>query len=159
MPARDTHSYPSSPTNTRILRIDIHRSVRKIARHLHLGPGTISDCLVTPARSAARRQPAKKLDPFKTTIARLGTRLSLKGGCEAAQPIPGDSSALSPRSRLASGACGQTGLALSIMAWFRSRRDGERPDAPACLRTTRGGRLRPSRFPAGRRRVHFPRWR
>jgi hypothetical protein len=44
--------------------------VRKIARHLHL-VRTISQYLVTPARSAARRQRASKLDPFKATIAEL----------------------------------------------------------------------------------------
>jgi site-specific recombinase XerC len=33
-----------------------HWSVRKIARHLHLARRTISQYLVTPARSAARRQ-------------------------------------------------------------------------------------------------------
>ena len=46
-------------------------SVRKIARHLHLGRRTISQYLVTPARSAARRQRSSKLDPFKSTIAEL----------------------------------------------------------------------------------------
>jgi transposase len=48
-----------------------HWSVRKIARHLHLGRRTISQYLVTPARCAARRQRASKLDPFKATIAEL----------------------------------------------------------------------------------------
>ena len=48
-----------------------HWSVRKIARHLHLGRRTISQYLATPARSAARRQRASKLDPFKPTIAEL----------------------------------------------------------------------------------------
>ena len=48
-----------------------HWSVRKIARHLHLGRRTISHYLVTPARSPARRQRASKLDPFKATIAEL----------------------------------------------------------------------------------------
>ena len=48
-----------------------HWSVRKIARHLHLGRRTISQYLATPARSAARRQRASKLDPFKATIAEL----------------------------------------------------------------------------------------
>ena len=46
-----------------------HWSVRKIARHLHLGRRTISQYLATPARSPARRQRASKLDPFKSTIA------------------------------------------------------------------------------------------
>jgi transposase len=46
-------------------------SMRKIARHLHLGRRTISRYLVTPARTAARRQRASKLDPFKATIAEL----------------------------------------------------------------------------------------
>jgi predicted transcriptional regulator len=48
-----------------------HWSVRKIARHLHLGRRTISQYLATPARSAAPRQRASKLDPFKATIAEL----------------------------------------------------------------------------------------
>jgi transposase len=48
-----------------------HWSVRKIARHLHLARRTISQYLVTPVRSATRRQRASKLDPFKTTIAQL----------------------------------------------------------------------------------------
>src|SRR6266478_1276755 len=48
-----------------------HWSVRKIARHLHLARRTISQYLATPARSAARRQRASKLDPFKATIAEL----------------------------------------------------------------------------------------
>src|SRR5580704_11392603 len=46
---RRTHTLirraPSSPTNTWILRIDLHRSVAaRSPRDLHLGPGTISDC-------------------------------------------------------------------------------------------------------------------
>jgi transposase len=45
-----------------------HWSVRKIARHVHLARRTISQYLATPARSAARRQRASKLDPFKSTI-------------------------------------------------------------------------------------------
>ncbi len=53
------------------LRWSEHWSVRKIARHLHLGRRTISHYLVAPARSAARRQRASKLDPFKATIAEL----------------------------------------------------------------------------------------
>src|SRR5258707_10978413 len=48
-----------------------HWSVRKIARPLQLGRRTISQYLVTSARSAARRQRASKLDPFKSTIAEL----------------------------------------------------------------------------------------
>ena len=46
-------------------------SMRKIARHLHLGRRTISQYLATPAHSAAPRQRPSKLDPFKTTIAEL----------------------------------------------------------------------------------------
>jgi transposase len=46
-------------------------SIRKIARHLHLGRRTISQYLATPARRAVPRQRASKLDPFKTTIAEL----------------------------------------------------------------------------------------
>src|SRR6516225_946366 len=48
-----------------------HWSIRKIARHLHLGRRTISQYLSTPARTAARRQRASKLDAFKPTIAEL----------------------------------------------------------------------------------------
>jgi transposase len=48
-----------------------HWSVRKIARHLHLGRRTISQYLATPARRAAPRQRASKLDPFKPAIAEL----------------------------------------------------------------------------------------
>jgi transposase len=48
-----------------------HWSIRKIARHLHIGRRTIAQYLVTPARTAARRQRASKLDPFKATIAEL----------------------------------------------------------------------------------------
>jgi len=48
-----------------------HWSVRKIARHLHLGRRTISQYLVTPARSAARRQRASKLDPFKASFSSI----------------------------------------------------------------------------------------
>jgi hypothetical protein len=46
-------------------------SMRKIARHLHLGRRTISQYLATPARTPAPRQRASKLDPFKATIAEL----------------------------------------------------------------------------------------
>jgi transposase len=46
-------------------------SMRKIARHLHIGRRTISQYLATPARTAAPRQRASKLDPFKATIAEL----------------------------------------------------------------------------------------
>ena len=46
-----------------------HWSVRKIARPVHLARRTISQYLATPVRSAARRQRASKLDPFKSTIA------------------------------------------------------------------------------------------
>jgi len=48
-----------------------HWSVRKIARHLHIGRRTIAQYLTTPARTAAPRQRASKLDPFKATIAEL----------------------------------------------------------------------------------------
>jgi len=48
-----------------------HWSVRKIARHLHIGRRTIAQYLTTPARTAAPRQRVSKLDPFKTTIAEL----------------------------------------------------------------------------------------
>jgi hypothetical protein len=51
------------------LRWAEHWSVRKIARHLHVGRRTISQYLVTPARRPAPRQRASKLDPFKSTIA------------------------------------------------------------------------------------------
>jgi transposase len=46
-------------------------SIRRIARHLHIGRRTIAQYLVTPARTAARRPRASKLDPFKATIAEL----------------------------------------------------------------------------------------
>ena len=46
-------------------------SVRKIARHLHIGRRTIAQYLTTPARTAAPRQRVSKLDPFKTAIADL----------------------------------------------------------------------------------------
>jgi IS30 family transposase len=48
-------------------------SMRKIARHLHIGRRTISQYLATPARTAAPRQRASKLDPFKATIADLNS--------------------------------------------------------------------------------------
>jgi transposase len=46
-------------------------SIRKIARHLHIGRRTISQYLAAPARTAAPRQRASKLDPFQATIAEL----------------------------------------------------------------------------------------
>jgi transposase len=48
-----------------------HWSVRKIARHLHIGRRTIAQYLLTPARTPARRQRSSKPDPFKATIAEL----------------------------------------------------------------------------------------
>src|SRR6266851_2378518 len=42
--------------------------VLKIGRDVHLARSTIAHYLATPARSAARRQRASKLDPFKYTI-------------------------------------------------------------------------------------------
>jgi len=48
-----------------------HWSMRKIARHLHIGRRTIAQYLATPARTAAPRQRTSKLDPFKPTIAEL----------------------------------------------------------------------------------------
>jgi transposase len=48
-----------------------HWSLRKIARHLHLGRPTVAKYLETPAPSPARRQRTSKLDPFKPTIAEL----------------------------------------------------------------------------------------
>src|SRR6516225_6323402 len=48
-----------------------HWSVRKIARHLHIGRRTIAQYLATPARMAASRTRASKLDSFKATIAEL----------------------------------------------------------------------------------------
>src|SRR5580700_4696726 len=48
-----------------------HWSKRKIARHLHLGRRTIAQYLAKPARTAAPRKRASKLDPFKATIAEL----------------------------------------------------------------------------------------
>jgi len=64
-----------------------HGSVRKIARHLHLGRRTISQYLVTPARSAARRQRASKLDPFKATIAELLEQDAKASAMEIAQRL------------------------------------------------------------------------
>ena len=46
-----------------------HWSVRKIARHLHIGRRTIAKYIVAPAQTAAPRQRSSKLDPFKSTIA------------------------------------------------------------------------------------------
>jgi len=44
-------------------------SVRKIARHLHLGRRTIAKYLAKPAQTAAQRLRASKLDAFKPVIA------------------------------------------------------------------------------------------
>jgi IS30 family transposase len=41
-----------------------HWSIRKIARHLHLGRRTIAQYLAKPARTAAPRQRTSKLDPW-----------------------------------------------------------------------------------------------
>jgi AraC-like DNA-binding protein len=46
-------------------------SIRKIARHLHIGRRTIAQYLATSPRTPARRKRASKLDPFKATIAEL----------------------------------------------------------------------------------------
>jgi len=46
-----------------------HWSLRKIARHLHIGRPTLTKYLHTPAPTPVRRQRASKLDPFKPTIA------------------------------------------------------------------------------------------
>ena len=43
-------------------------SVRKIARHLHLGRRTIAKYLTKPAQTAAPRLRASKLDSFKSMI-------------------------------------------------------------------------------------------
>lgn len=55
---------------------DIHRlhwaeqwSLRKIARHLHLGRRTIAKYLAAPAAGPIRRHRTSKLDPYKPTIA------------------------------------------------------------------------------------------
>jgi transposase len=48
-----------------------HWSLRKIARHLHIGRPTVAKYLKTPAPTPARRQRASKLDPFKPAIAEL----------------------------------------------------------------------------------------
>lgn len=48
-----------------------HWSLRKIARHLHLGRRTIVKYLNTPAQPPTRRQRASKLDAFKPAIAEL----------------------------------------------------------------------------------------
>ena len=42
-----------------------HWSLRKIARHLHIGRPSVTKYLHTPAPNPARRQRASKLDPFK----------------------------------------------------------------------------------------------
>ena len=46
-------------------------SIRRIARHLHIGRRTIAQYLATPVRTAAPRPRVSKLDPFKATIAEL----------------------------------------------------------------------------------------
>src|SRR5437879_12816702 len=46
-----------------------HWTLRKIARHLHIGRRTIAKYIAAPAQTAASRQRASKLDPFKPTIA------------------------------------------------------------------------------------------
>ena len=48
-----------------------HWSLRKIARHLHLGRRSVAKYLQTPAPTPAGRQRSSKLDPFKPTIAEL----------------------------------------------------------------------------------------
>lgn len=57
---------------------DMHRlhwvekwSVRKIARHLHLGRRTIAKYLATPSPAPVHRDRASKLDSFKPAIAEL----------------------------------------------------------------------------------------
>ncbi len=46
-----------------------HWSMRRIARHLHIGRHTLAKYLNTPAARPAPRQRTSKLDPFKRTIA------------------------------------------------------------------------------------------
>ena len=43
-------------------------TVRKIARHLHIGRRTIAKYLVKPASVAVQRSRSSKLDPFKPMI-------------------------------------------------------------------------------------------
>src|SRR5271170_5942000 len=57
---------------------EIHRlhliekwSLRKIARHLHIGRHTLAKYVATPAPAAASRERSSKLDPYKPAIAEL----------------------------------------------------------------------------------------
>ena len=57
---------------------EIHRlhlieewSLRRIARHLHIGRHTLAKYVATPAPAAARRERTSKLDPYKPAIAEL----------------------------------------------------------------------------------------
>jgi hypothetical protein len=46
-------------------------SLRKIARHLHIGRRTLAKYLHTPAAKPARRERAHKIEPWKAPIAEL----------------------------------------------------------------------------------------
>jgi len=68
---------------------EIHRlhwiekwSLRKIARHLHIGRHTLAKYLATPAPAAARRERTSMLDPYKPAIAEL-----LQQDSSAAAPV------------------------------------------------------------------------
>ena len=46
-------------------------SLRKIARHLHIGRRTLAKYLNTPASKPARRERAHKIEPWKAVIVEL----------------------------------------------------------------------------------------
>src|SRR5690348_3780577 len=48
-----------------------HWSLRRIARHLHLGTRTVKKCLHSPVALPVHRPRSSKLDPFKPLIAEL----------------------------------------------------------------------------------------
>jgi transposase len=57
---------------------EIHRlhliekwSLRRIARHLHIGRHTLAKYVATPAPAAASRKRTSKLDPYKAALAEL----------------------------------------------------------------------------------------
>jgi transposase len=48
-----------------------HRSIRKIARHLHVARKTLRKYLHSPAEAPAHRSRTSKIDPFKSAVAGL----------------------------------------------------------------------------------------
>jgi len=52
-----------------------HWSVRKIARHLHIGRRTIAKYITAPAQTAAPRQRTSKLDPFSLPSSSSSSRI------------------------------------------------------------------------------------